>query len=353
MRGALILGLILPSIFLISLNLVALSSIDPGKVLSQSTYVSVAVLLSWIVARGRTDLLFLAAKPFFFFAVVLLAVTLVVGTATKGSTRWIDVGPIRFQPSEFAKPAVLLLVASSIPVWSSGFSPLWPLMKILGSSGAAIALVFIEPDLGTSFVISMMVATMLFLSNLPKRFVVMLLVVMAVGVATGHRWFLAEYQRARIETFFDPFADPKGSGYSVIQSIVAIGSGQLTGRGLGHGTQSHLRFLPERQTDFMFASVVEELGLVGGLIVLACYATVLSALFVAAFSCHSRTGGLVVVGIAAWLLVQSVTNIAMNMGLAPVTGIPLPILSVGGSSLLSTAIMMGMAFSVIRFDVRD
>ena len=170
----------------------------------------------------------------------------------------------------------------------------------------------------------------------------------AVLLLPGFLKLLAPYQRERLSSFIDPYSDPLGSGYSVIQSVIAVGSGQLFGRGLGHGTQSQLRFLPERHSDFIFAALAEELGFIGAAIVLFCYLALLMRLIKIAKSSPDLFGSLITVGVFTMITFQVAVNIGMNVGLIPITGITLPLISSGGSSLIATAVSLGLVQSVGR-----
>ena len=196
-------------------------------------------------------------------------------------------------------------------------------------------------------VVAGLVASVAFFSGMPKWLIVFSLALL-IAMAPFSRFLLKDYQTRRIDVFLNPLSDPLGAGYSVIQSVTSIGSGQLTGRGLGHGTQSQLKFLPERQTDFIFASTVEELGLVGGVFVILLYGLMITALVLSAREATEQTAAILLSACVTWLFFQSAVNMAMTMGLAPVVGITLPLFSSGGSSLISSALILGLAVSAIE-----
>lgn len=340
--------IILPALLLSALSVTMLGSIAPDKVLVQTLFSLMAVIIGWGVYRIGSKNLFYFSRFFYVLLIVLLAFTVIFGRVTRGSARWLEIAGVRGQVSELAKPAVLLF-----GVLLLGHS--WPrrlgeqlvhLGKFTLLMLLPIILVLLEPDLGTSIVLLVLAATLGFCSGIPRR-ILFLVIVAGLFAVPASRYFLADYQLRRIDAFMNPYADPRGAGYHVIQSTIAVGSGQLFGRGLGHGTQSRLKFLPERQTDFIFASLVEELGLAGGLLTLTLYAAMLTGLVLGIFTAKDRLGFLLLTGCAGWLFFQAATNIAMNMGLAPVTGITLPFLSAGGSSLISSSVMLALAASSV------
>ncbi len=220
-------------------------------------------------------------------------------------------------------------------------------------AGVLIALVAIQPDLGTAMVLTAIFICAVIISSPPRWLMgtgILLLVLLVSFGKLGKldKLGLKDYQIRRLESFVNPYADPKGAGYQVIQSTIAAGSGIWTGRGLGRGTQSQLKFLPERHTDFIFASLVEELGFVGGIVVLGLYGLMVTGLVKAALGAKDKVDWLVLGITAGWLFFQSAVNILMNLGLSPVTGITLPFLSSGGSSLVSSAAILGLALSSVR-----
>lgn len=340
---------IIPALLLSLLGLTMLSSIASDRVAVQALFVTIAILVGWgVFSIGVRNLLFLAT-PLYAVVLMLVALTAIVGVELRGSRRWLGVGPVRVQTSEFAKPVVLLFVTSA-------FSRPWSRQRRGQIKKISIAtlvfaplvwLVLRQPDLGSAIVIVCLVASAVLFSGIPRWLLAVALLTVVV-LTPFSRFFLKEYQTRRIEVFMDPMADPRGAGYSVIQSVMSTGSGQLLGRGLGHGTQSQLMFLPERQTDFIFASAVEELGLLGGLIIVLLYTVIIVALVRAAMTAGDGSFTIFLGSCATWLFFQTAVNIAMSMGLAPVVGITLPFLSAGGSSLVSSAMMLGLAVSAIE-----
>jgi rod shape determining protein RodA len=282
---------------------------------------------------------------------VLIIVSLVlvwfIGTNVRGSTRWIDLGIFRLQPAEFAKLAMVIVMAKFLDQSGEKLKDLRYVILFAVYAAIPVMLVLIEPDLGSSLVVFFTWLGMLLISKVNKRHVAMLFLVLAV--ASTFSWFfvIQDYQKDRVYTFLDPNKDPQGSGYNVLQSIIAVGSGSITGRGVGRGLQSQLKFLPERQTDFIFASTAEELGLFGSAFIIGLFGVIFYRLIQATKAARDNFGMYLSVGIFFMLLIQVVINIGMNIGLLPVTGIPLPLVSYGGSSLLTTMLALGLIQSIV------
>jgi len=283
----------------------------------------------------------------YLLTIALLLVVYFFGPVVRGSVRWIDLGFFRLQPAEFAKLAMVVVMAKFLAEQGDRMRNL----RYIALSGLYLAvpmfLVLIEPDLGSSIIIFAVWLGMLLFSNINKRH--MVYVMLAIAVFSVVAWFfiLHDYQKDRVYTFLDPNRDPQGQGYNVLQSIIAVGSGQLWGRGVGRGLQSQLDFLPERQTDFIFASTAEELGLLGSAVILALYALMFFRLIQSCRSARDNFGMYLSLGVFIMLLSQVVINIGMNIGILPVTGIPLPLMSLGGSSLITTLLALGLVQSVV------
>ena len=274
---------------------------------------------------------------------------MVLGDPVRGSTRWIPIGTFQLQAGEFAKPLLVLAFAYFIKAM-----PPKTIKNILINTllfAIPALLIFKQPDLGTALVISSIWVAQMFVGGI-SYYLIGLVLATALIFAEFLPNFLHDYQLKRLQTFIDPFSDPLGAGYNVIQSIVAVGSGGFLGKGLGGGTQSHLRFLPERHTDFIFASLSEELGMVGGILVLFSLGGLLYRILHLGTHTHSSSSRLIYLGIFAYLFFQTFVNIGMNIGIAPVTGVTLPLISYGGSSVLATAITLGIASSCARSDSR-
>lgn len=340
--------MIIPALLLSSLGVVIIYSSNPGLAIGQAIFTLFGALLYFALSAIDYRLLSQVAKYLYYITLVLLLIVFILGVETRGSLRWIPLGPFNLQPSEFAKPVLILCLSSfwkeRIPSWTNIFKSLLLVTPIA-------LLIFKQPDLGTTITILFIWALMLVGSNIS---LLKLLIVGLSGASLAPLvwFFLRSYQRQRFLSFISPNQDPQGIGYNVIQSTIAIGSGQLTGRGLGRGTQSRLRFLPEFRTDFIFASIAEELGFVGSLIVLILYGLVFFFLFRALARVEDRFGELVIIGVASMLFIQIIINMGMNAGLLPITGITLPLLSYGGSSVVSIYLCLGLVASADKLHAR-
>lgn len=290
--------------------------------------------------KNTTALIYLAV-------IASLLLVWFMGRSVQGSTRWIDLGFFRLQPSEFAKLAMVIIMAKFLDQSGEKIKSFQYVLLSGVYVGIPAALILIQPDLGTSLILFLTWLGMLMVSKINRKHIAVLLVGGIVMSVFSWFYVLHDYQKNRIYTFVDPASDPQGRGYNVIQSIIAVGSGSLTGRGVGRGLQSQLKFLPERQTDFIFASTAEELGLLGSLFILSMFGIIFSRLIRAARHARDNFGMYLAIGVFFMLLSQMVINIGMNMGLVPATGIPLPLLSYGGSSLLTTMLALGLVQSII------
>ena len=309
-----------------------------------------AIMLALMLVIAHVDMTVWArfAYPAYAVILVLLVVVEAVGFIGKGGQRWIDLGIIRLQPSEFMKIAVILALARYYHFLPRGHvetpKAVWPpLLMILVPFGLVAA----QPDLGTGLMIAFGGVAMLFLAGVRLRWfgAVIALVAIAFPIALST---LHGYQRKRIDTFLDPASDPLGSGYHITQSKIAIGSGGLFGKGFGNGTQGALEYLPERQTDFVFATMAEEWGLMGGLFVLVGFGYVIAWGIGIALSARSHFARLAAMGLTCTIFFYVVINTAMVMGLAPVVGIPLPLISYGGSAMLTVLVTLGILLSIAR-----
>lgn len=280
--------------------------------------------------------------------VVMLVVLLLFGRNIRGSTRWFDLGFFSFQPAEFAKMVVVLglgrwlyLKRGQINSWRSiALTLLYVLVPTL--------LIVAEPDLGSAMIVMAVWLGMLLISSMSKKYLLAFFLIAVVVSGVSWQFLLRDYQKTRIEVFLNPELDPRGRGYNVRQAIIAVGSGTITGRGLGQGLQSQLKFLPERQTDFIFAAAAEEVGFIGSLALLVLYAILLWRLLKIMRYAKDGLGYYIVGGVVFLFFTQILINVGMNMGLLPVTGIPLPFLTYGGSSLVVVFLALGVVQNVAR-----
>ncbi|PWC15175.1 rod shape-determining protein RodA [Brenneria roseae subsp. americana] len=277
--------------------------------------------------------------------VILLMMVDIFGQISKGAQRWLDLGFVRFQPSEIAKIAVPLMVARFI---NRDMCP--PSLK---NTGIALVLIFTptllvaaQPDLGTSILIAASGLFVLFLAGMSWRLIGIAVLLLAAFIPILWFFLMHDYQQARVMMLLDPESDPLGAGYHIIQSKIAIGSGGLSGKGWLHGTQSQLEFLPERHTDFIFAVLAEELGLIGVLVLLAMYLFVIMRGLVIAANAQTSFGRVMVGGLMLILFVYVFVNIGMVSGILPVVGVPLPLVSYGGSALIVLMAGFGIVMSI-------
>lgn len=287
------------------------------------------------------------STPLYFSALAVLGTALLFGKTVRGTSGWIDLGPVQFQPVEGAKIALIIFLASFIAKKNSELGEWVRIVASLFLSALAIFLVLEQPDLGSALVLSGIWLGMILVSGIRFKHIVVLTLVGSALAFVGW-FFLEDYQRSRIETFLDPELDPQGSGYNVLQSMIAVGSGGIFGKGVGYGSQSQLSFLPERHTDFIVAVIAEELGLVGFGATLFAYGLLLYRIRRIAEQARDNTGYLIGIGAFAYFFIQITVNVGMNVGVLPVTGIPAPFLSYGGSSLLASFVILGLLLGVYR-----
>jgi rod shape determining protein RodA len=282
------------------------------------------------------------AYPLYALSLLLLVAVEIVGETRMGATRWLSVGPVSLQPSEIMKIAIVLALARyyhQLDPRKTG-TVVW-ILPPLAMIGVPVALVMHQPDLGTAMLIAIAGVAMMFLGGLLWRIIAVGIGVAVAGAVFAYNNFLHGYQRSRIDVFLGLQDDPLGTGYHVLQSKIAIGSAGLFGRGYLKGSQSQLDFLPEKHTDFIFTMIVEEFGLMGGMFVLVTYAALMALAMAVSHRARSMFGKLAAAGVAATLASYVFINTAMVIGLAPVVGIPLPIISFGGTAMMT--LMAGFA----------
>jgi rod shape determining protein RodA len=290
---------------------------------------------------------FALAYPVYAAGFVLLLAVEAVGRTALGATRWLELGPISIQPSEIMNIGLVLSLARFYHGLSAEDAKLsWKLLIPAGLIGAPMLLVAHQPDLGTAVLLAATGAAVMFMAGLSWR----VLAVGAVGALAAIPPFvlfvLKDYQRDRILTFLHPEADPSGNGYHILQSMIALGSGGPLGKGYGLGSQSQLNFLPEKHTDFIFATFAEEFGFVGCFVVLVIYGVLIAMALRTAHVAHSHFGRLAAAGVTATFALYILINGAMVMGLAPVVGVPMPLLSYGGTMMVTVMIGFGLVQAV-------
>ncbi|MDK2927012.1 MAG: rod shape determining protein RodA [Bacillota bacterium] len=285
------------------------------------------------------------ARHLYYLNLALLLATLVLGSEAKGAQRWLQFGPVVVQPSEFAKIIIIITLAQLLSEKASEIHTLKDLVPVFVHVGVPMALILKQPDLGTSLVFAALLFVMLFVAGVRWQY----LAGLAAGGAAAAPLlfhFLKDYQKKRLLVFLDPSVDPTGSGYHVIQSMIAIGSGRLWGKGLFGGTQNRLGFLPEQHTDFIFSVIGEELGFVRAAGILALYFIIIYRGIRVAARARDDFGTLLATGVVTMLAFHVLVNVGMTTGIMPVTGIPLPFMSYGGSSYLTNMIALGLLLNV-------
>lgn len=277
--------------------------------------------------------------------IVLLVSVLFLGTEIKGAKSWIDLGPINFQPSEVAKIGFILAFAKHLEAKKDKLDSFKDVSISVAYIIVPIALIFVQNDTGTALVFIFISAMMLFAAGLNYKYIIGAIAAFIVSMPL--MWFLLQpHQKNRIRTFLNPELDPRGSGYHVIQSKTAIGSGQFFGEGLFDGTMNNNGFIPERHTDFIFSVLAEELGFLGGILIIVLFTILLLRCIHIAKAAKDTYGMLISVGITAMFLFHVLENIGMTIGVMPVTGIPLPFVSYGGSSLVTNLLAIGLVLNV-------
>jgi rod shape determining protein RodA len=307
-----------------------------------------AIALVPMIAAALIDVRYWFRSAYWIYAGALLLVVFVDlhGRAGLGAQRWIDLGGFQLQPSEIMKLALVLALARYFhSISDENAERIRYLFVPAALIAIPTALVLKQPDLGTAMMLLATGAVMFFLGGVRLR--VFVAGALAVGAAAPVGWSLLRgYQKTRLYTFLDPDRDPLGAGYHILQSKIAFGSGGLFGKGFLHGSQSHLSFLPEKQTDFIFTMLAEEFGMVGGLALLALYVLVIGYAFAIALRSRSRFGRLLGFGIAVNFFLYAFINMAMVMGLIPVVGVPLPLISYGGTAMLTVMLGFGLLMNV-------
>lgn len=332
--------LILPSLLLLTLGVIVLRSVAPELVFNQALFIFVSICFFLIFSITDFQIPSAFSLPLYVGSLIFLVTPYLFGLSSRGAIRWLQIGQFTLQPSEVVKPFLLITFAILTATKKSNLT-VWLIISFI----LPWLLIFYQPDLGTSLVVGVG-WLVVFLSRLSFKTIFVSGLGLLLLLIPVYRFALKTYQKDRLLTFVDPYMDPLDKGYHVIQSMIAVGSGEILGRGLGHGTQSQLRFLPERHTDFVFASLSEELGFVGGLFVIGLFLIIMWRIYDVSQSTNSPAAALFCLAVMVMLAFQTFINIGMNMGLAPITGITLPFLSYGGSSLLSLGITLGLVNSI-------
>jgi rod shape determining protein RodA len=332
-----------PALLLVIIGLTTLFSINPIFFRSQFFALVLSLVVFFIMAQVDFESLTSLALPFYILAIVLLSIVLLIGIESHGAVRWIDIFGFRIQFSEIFKPLLTISLAALLAKDSmstpKGFLTVFALLAPIA------ALIFFQPDLGNAVIYGLVTVIVLLVYGFPLLWFGISLI--PAFIAGPILWqYLHDYQRQRLLTFIHPTSDPLGTSYNVMQAIIAVGSGRFIGKGLGEGTQSALRFLPERQTDFIFATISEGLGFVGSLLIIGTFLFLLYRIYLVFKRSESVFEKLFTAGTFSLILIHFFVNIGMNLGLLPIVGVTLPFVSLGGSSLLSNFMLLGLLSSI-------
>lgn len=314
---------------------------------TQSIATLIGLVFIVIILSINYDFLEKLYIPLYIISIALLASVFFIGFGAEdwGARSWVKIAGIRFQPAEVAKITMIISIAKIIEQNQYRINELLVLGKILLLSLIPVALILKQPDLGTAMVYVFFIAVMLFIAGIDFKYIGYSL--LAVVLSLPLIWFsLGEYQQNRLINFRNPEQDTMGTGYQALQSQIAVGSGRLFGKGLYNGSQTQFGYLPEKQTDFIFAVVGEELGFIGGTVLLLLYFIMMYRLIDIARKTRNVFGKLIVTGIFAMIFIHILENIGMNIGLTPITGIPLPFMSYGGTFQLTNMIAIGLALNI-------
>ena len=285
----------------------------------------------------------------FLFAIsTLLLVGVLFTTPINGATSWFNFGGISLQPSEFSKIALILGLGKMIQKAKEKekINSIWTLILLMLFIFIPIGLVIMQPDYGTAMVMLVIAGFMIFVAGLDYRYVLAAIILVVVGVPLAYEYVLPAHAKARIDVFLDPQLDPQGAGYNIIQAKLAVGSGQMWGMGLLEGNQTQLGYLPMKVTDFIFAVISEEMGFVVSSLVVILFVLLIVRGFCIAKDADDLYGKLIAVGVTSMYLAHFLENVGMNIGLMPITGIPLPFISYGGSSMVTNFIGLGLLLNV-------
>jgi len=331
-------------IAIITLSLIStlvLKSIQGSLYPTYFVFILLAFLTFFTFLKIDFEVLLAFSSHLYFISIILLVLPLIIGQVTRGAIRWIPVGSLTFQPSEIIRPFLLVFFAKYLTEKELN---LGRLLRVTFFLLLPFSLILIQPSLGVAIITGFGFFGVLLASSINKKYIFLSLLLFSL-LLPSFWFFLKPYQKERISSFVNPARDPLGRGYNSIQSTIAVGSGGLLGRGLGKGVQTQLNFLPERHSDFIFASLAEELGFVGCFIVLFGLFIICWSLLVIVQRAKSPAARAFVIGAFFILFIETFVHLGMNMGLLPITGIPLPFVSAGGSALLGSMISIAIAIN--------
>lgn len=335
--------LLLPVLILVTISLVTLFSVNFDLFKSQFIFLIISFVAYLFFSQSNYKILKVYSIPIYIISLILLLIVFFLGIEARGSVRWVEFLGFRIQFSEILKPFLAISLATYVT--NNQNFDLKSFFKIFLFLAPISFLIFIQPDLGTSLIYTGVVLVTIIYLGFPLRYFLALF--LPFIISTPFIWnILHDYQKQRVLTFIDPSKDPLGTSYNVIQSVIAVGSGMIMGRGLGQGTQSGLRFLPERHTDFIFATISEQLGFIGSTIVIIAFGFFLYKIYMIFLESNDKFSKTFCAIVFFSFLIQAFVNIGMNIGILPIVGVTLPLVSYGGSSLLSNFIFLGFLSSI-------
>jgi len=325
---------------LIAISLVVLNSISGFLFPAYYLYMFIGIVVFIIFSKLDFEILSAFSTQLYVGSIIFLILPLIIGQVTRGTVRWIQIGALTIQPAEIVRPFLLIYFAKFLVTnkFTSSF-----LFKAFLYFVIPIGLIVVQPSLGVAVITSIGLLGVLLASGINKKHFVISILVFLLALPVSF-FFLKDYQRQRLTTFLNPAQDPLGAGYNSIQSMIAVGSGKLTGKGLGKGIQTQLKFLPEKHTDFIFAAVSEEMGFIGASVLLVVSFLLLSRILSTLDHARDPVSRAYISGFFLTILVQMAIHVGMNIGLLPITGLPFPLVSAGGSSFIAT--MMGLGIVV-------
>lgn len=338
-------------LFAASLSVLYSFGADAARFERQVIYIVIGVCIFFVLSRFEYRFLRKTNVVLGLYALILVLLVLLfgIGQVSKGAQSWFNLGLFAFQPSDFAKLALIIILAK---YFSRRHIEINDIRHILISGVYAfvpVVLVLIQPDFGNALTLILIWFGMVLVSGISKRHLAYVFGTGLIAFLLLWQFVLAPYQKARIETFINPLGDIQGRGYNAYQAVVAVGSGELDGKGFGYGTQSRLKFLPEYETDFIFAAYAEEWGYIGALIVICAFFFLIYRILLVAYSASSNFETLFALGVAILFIVHFLINIGMNMGIMPVTGITLPFMSYGGSHIIFEMTTLGILMGMRRY----
>ncbi len=346
-----ILGAVLP-IMLASLSTMTSFGGESSFFTKQLLWFGVGIIL--LIAFAFLDVRFLRDSRYvvaaYLSSLALLVLVLFLGKTVKGAKSWFDFGGFSFQPTDFVKILVIVVLAKYFSRRHIAIAQFKHLFISALYALVPIALIMLQPDFGSAMIVALLWLGMALVAGISKKHILIVLSAIVVVFSISWLFLFKPYQKSRIISFVDPMSDIRGAGYNAYQSVIAVGSGGVLGKGLGYGTQSRLNFLPEYQTDFVFAAFSEEWGFLGSILIIFCFSFLLWRIKVHAQHGASNFETLFCVGYFIFLFGHLLVNVGMNIGIMPVTGIPLPFMSYGGSHILAEMIGLGIVLSMTRYE---